>query len=248
MESGLTISVVLLSLVIGFRYNSISKEREVGLIRNARLEREHNETRYRILANLHDEANADLSAIVQISELTRSDLPADSSEAHAIDKISRVAHRLSGSMREIIWGIDPQKDTGTHLLSKMRDTADELLINIPHRFEIPDRYPAVLFAPTVKIELLRIYKEALHNIVKHAQASMVRIKIDIDEEWLTLRIEDNGVGLSADYEEGNGMRGMKQRADRIRASLNITNGLGGGVQVVCAVKMTQVRPDSSTTS
>lgn len=70
-------------------------------------------------------------------------------------------------------------------------------------------------------ELIRIVQEALSNVIHHAGATRVRFATRVDEArgQVLLSIVDNGRGLSADLRQGNGLRGMRRRAERIRADI-----------------------------
>ncbi|MEJ2543862.1 MAG: hypothetical protein P8Y99_07320, partial [Calditrichaceae bacterium] len=69
-----------------------------------------------------------------------------------------------------------------------------------------------------------IYKESLHNILKHAEASEVQINFKITGGNYSLCINDNGKGFDSDINyAGNGLKNMKLRAARISANLNIDN-------------------------
>jgi ligand-binding sensor domain-containing protein/signal transduction histidine kinase len=91
-------------------------------------------------------------------------------------------------------------------------------------------------APTLEDEVLRISQEALTNIARHAQASAVSVRLDYDEDWLYLAIEDDGRGFqsSDDSLSGNGhfgLRGMHERADRIQARLVVQSSPGAGTKI-----------------
>lgn len=72
------------------------------------------------------------------------------------------------------------------------------------------------------IVLFRVFQEALINVVKHADASKVRTLVDCDDEWLWMRIEDNGRGFPADWQakEGSyGIQGMQERLNALHGRL-----------------------------
>lgn len=92
-----------------------------------------------------------------------------------------------------------------------------------------------------QIALFRILQEALHNIVKHAKATEVRVSISTkgwkDDQRLVVRIVDNGQGLEASHNNkrkessGLGLRSMQYRADQIGATFSITSPETGGTTV-----------------
>jgi two-component system sensor histidine kinase UhpB len=87
--------------------------------------------------------------------------------------------------------------------------------------------------------LLLIFKEAITNIARHAHASHVRIEIKLDTDRLWLAIQDNGRGFDPQaHYEGHGLQSLRQRAEELKAHLDIESapGRGASVQVTVPLK------------
>jgi signal transduction histidine kinase len=84
--------------------------------------------------------------------------------------------------------------------------------------ELPEEY---------KTSIYRIVQEALHNSVRHANASQVRIQLEHTPESLLLAIQDDGCGF-APSNRGLGLLGIEERVHRLRGSLSINSGEGSG--------------------
>jgi signal transduction histidine kinase len=87
----------------------------------------------------------------------------------------------------------------------------------------------------VQAEVLRICREALNNARKHADASLVRIRLERDDSVLRLSIRDNGQGFdmnSDNHRAGFGLRSMQERAEVIGGRLNIESAPMEGTRVV----------------
>ena len=85
----------------------------------------------------------------------------------------------------------------------------------------------------------RIVEEALLNAEKHAQASLVDVRLTHELDWLTLRVRDDGIGFAVDEVMGNGrfgLMGMRERAELIQARLTIHSTLGEGTTIEMRVK------------
>ncbi|WP_143742233.1 sensor histidine kinase [Roseateles chitinivorans] len=110
-----------------------------------------------------------------------------------------------------------------------------LLANLRHRMaprlqdaglELDWQLTDVPLLPTLRgtggRELIRIVQEALSNIIHHAGATRVRFSTRVDEAQgqVLLSIVDNGRGMAADLRQGNGLRGMRRRAERISAAID----------------------------
>jgi signal transduction histidine kinase len=100
-----------------------------------------------------------------------------------------------------------------------------LRVDATHSTGLPASLP-----PRVQVELLRIVSEALTNIRKHADATMVRIAAEVSDGELIIRVTDNGRGFSYDeaLDQGLGLRGMHERARLIGGSLLVRSELSGG--------------------
>ncbi|HZW00438.1 MAG TPA: sensor histidine kinase [Candidatus Deferrimicrobium sp.] len=88
-------------------------------------------------------------------------------------------------------------------------------------------------APRVQVELLRIVSEALTNVRKHADATMARISAEVSEGELVITITDNGRGFAQEeaFDQGMGLRGMRERARLIGGSLLVMSELSGGTTI-----------------
>jgi nitrate/nitrite-specific signal transduction histidine kinase len=89
------------------------------------------------------------------------------------------------------------------------------------------------FAPRVQVELLRIVSEALNNVRKHADATIVRITAEASDGELLITITDNGRGFDEAnaFDKGMGLQGMRERARLIGGSLRIRSELSGGTTI-----------------
>lgn len=82
-------------------------------------------------------------------------------------------------------------------------------------------------APPLQTVLLRILQEALVNVVRHASATRVRIRVIADSSTLTLEISDDGTGLPASPTPGVGVGSMAGRAQEMNGECRITSSPAG---------------------
>ena len=101
---------------------------------------------------------------------------------------------------EIVWALNEKNDSLSDLLSYTRSYAVEYLYenNIDCEVHMATDYPGLFVSGEFRRNIYLAIKEALHNIVKHARASKVVIKIFIDR-WLTISVHDNGIGFDAGH-------------------------------------------------
>jgi signal transduction histidine kinase len=142
-------------------------------------------------------------------------------------------------MGDIVWAVSPDLGTPVHLSQRMRRLASDLLParGIELQFESTDERQVQLGIETRR-EVFLIFKEALHNVVRHANATDVSIVLNIGRRALHLVVRDNGKGFAGDqpagdaaYATGQGLRSMKRRAAAIGGRLSISSAPGAGTTI-----------------
>ena len=101
------------------------------------------------------------------------------------------------------------------------------------RLEFPDAPPTREISGDIRHAVFLIVKEALHNVVKHAQATRVKIIFEINETGMLWRIEDDGKGFEPAPENAldDGLRNIRQRAAALGGTAEIASLPGKGTQV-----------------
>ncbi len=91
-------------------------------------------------------------------------------------------------------------------------------------------------------ELLRITQEALTNVVKHAGAQNFKATLSVDEEWVRLRLVDDGQGFDPKMShDGFGLLGMRERVERMGGVFTIRTEVGIGTEILVEVKQSTLR-------
>ena len=180
--------------------------------------------RTRIATDMHDDLGAGLSRIKFLSETIgikkQQQLPIEED----ISKIREYSHEMIDKMGEIVWALNEKNDTLSDLLSYSRAYAVEYLTQngIKCTVETPDQFPQTFVSGEFRRNIYLTIKEALHNIVKHAQASEVVIEISINKN-LYIRIKDDGTGFdkSKIRSFSNGLSNMELRIKEAGGQLDI---------------------------
>ena len=151
--------------------------------------------------------------------------------------ISKTATRQKG---EIVWALNEKNDTLSDLLSYTRSYAVEYLSQngITCIVKAPEHFPTTFVSGEFRRNIYLTVKEALHNIVKHAQASAVTIKVDISSK-LKIEIQDNGTGFDKTRIRSfsNGLSSMESRISSINGEFEILNGLGTTIKIVVPLNL-----------
>ena len=181
--------------------------------------------RSRIARDLHDQLGANLTQVALLGEMAEADKNApEEIEAHA-RQISQTARETTRSLDEIVWAVNPSNDTLEGLVNYACKYAQEYLAlaGVRYRVDAPAQLPAAPIPPPVRHNVFLAFKEAVHNVVKHAQATEVWIRLRLAPEQFILEIEDNGRGMGNQTapQNRNGLRNMKKRMEDIGGSFEI---------------------------
>ena len=180
--------------------------------------------RHRISADLHDDVGSGLSKITLLSELlkTQAKTPENRREA---EKISETALELSSTISEIIWALNSNNDYLENMLAYIRRYAAEYFEDSPTKLKVVTQ-GKILPTPINGEHRRNIFysvKEALNNIMKHAQATEAELKFVVINDKLDVIISDNGKGLPDGNLNrfGNGINNMRNRMKSISGDFKI---------------------------
>ena len=190
--------------------------------------------RTRIATDMHDDLGAGLSRIKFLSETIGIKKQQLQSFDEDISKIREYSHEMIDKMGEIVWALNEKNDTLSDLLSYTRSYAVEYLSQngITCIVVAPEQFPTTFVSGEFRRDIYLTVKEALHNIVKHAQASSVTIKIDVNSK-LGIEIQDDGMGFDKTKIRSfsNGLSNMKSRINDINGKFEIINKLGTTIKI-----------------
>jgi ligand-binding sensor domain-containing protein/signal transduction histidine kinase len=217
-----TFRLAAIILILGIvaasvRYISTQKlQRQLqSLQQREALERE----RARIARDLHDQIGANLTQVALLGEMAESDKDSPEEIGSHARQISQTARETTGALDEIVWAINPANDTLEGLANYACKHAQEYfaLAGLRCRADVPSQLPAVPIPPDVRHNVFLAFKEAVHNVVKHAQATEARIRLRLEPDKFILEIEDDGRGLGSQAapQNRNGLRNMKKRMEDI---------------------------------
>lgn len=190
--------------------------------------------RMRIASDMHDDLGAGLSALKLRSEMALR-VEKDPGKREQLGSLARTAGEIMGSMRQIIWTMNADQSSISDLASYITNYARGYCTENGLKLEIttPSAWPGVELSSEQRRNVFLVVKEALHNTVKHANASAVRFSMNAGDE-LVVETQDNGVGLPVSAKEtvGNGLRNMRKRIEALSGELHVeaTDG-GGGTRV-----------------
>lgn len=216
--------LILFLCLIGYLY--ISRQRMRALQKQERLIRETEEKeRSRMAKDIHDDLGSGLSKISILSGNIFNKTEENQEIRAGIRSITETAVSLVDNMRDLIWVLDTENAGLDSLIARIREYSGEYLNDFPLEitFEISDPIPERKITSEAHRNIFFILKESLQNIVKHAEATAVWIKIDVSKDEFQLMVTDNGKGLNPEREiKGNGIKNIRQRSESIGGKAELT--------------------------
>jgi signal transduction histidine kinase/ligand-binding sensor domain-containing protein len=221
-------AVVLLGitiLIIRYYYKRKLERQKTMAERQQAVEKE----RTRIATDMHDDLGAGLSRIKFLSETIGIKKQQQQPIEEDINKIREYSHDMIDKMGEIVWALNKENDSLSDLLSYTRAYAVDYLSQngIKCLVEAPEQFPSIYVSGEFRRNIYLTVKEALHNIVKHAQADHVVIRLEA-ESHLGISIRDDGAGFNEQYKRpfSNGLNNMRKRMDTLNGRLEIRHQQG----------------------
>jgi len=158
------------------------------------------------------------------SELHRRITSGSTGSADIAHQLSHMTRTAGTALSDIVWAVDPERDTAAMLVLHARtyaertlaDTGITAVLHFDH--EGPDRP----LDPSVKRDIFLVMKEAINNAIKHASASRIEVVLNTGPNSFDLKVIDNGKGFEPSARvDGNGVKNLHKRAQRIGALLEI---------------------------
>ena len=185
--------------------------------------------RTRIATDMHDDLGAGLSRIKFLSETIGLKKQQHQPIEEEISKIREYSHHMIDKMGEIVWALNEKNDSLSDLLSYTRAYAMEYLSQngIHCEVDMPDQFQGRFVSGEFRRNVFLSVKEALHNVVKHAEAETVNISINTGRE-LQVKIKDDGRGFTrCDMRPfSNGLGNIEKRMKDIGGRYSINHDQG----------------------
>jgi len=212
------------------RYRTLVEQRE-----NIRRMAEHvidaqEEERQRISRELHDDLGQALTThLIALRNLQQDlSLPTHLPTQTLFERLQSLydqSYEIFGKIRSIARDLRPPVLDALGLKVAMQTYCTEFTrrTHLPVIFEAEDTLSE--FSDPYNITLYRTLQEALTNVVKHAQASQVWVDLSVDEEQVTLTIQDNGIGFSGEQPGSNGigLAGLHERITIAGGTLTVSS-------------------------
>lgn len=191
--------------------------------------------RNNISKDLHDEIGSSLTNINILNELAKRSLANTPQAANYLSQSGENIQRISESLGDIVWNINPQYDDIENLLIRMKRYAADMLegANIHYELSFPEDMDNLKLSMDKRRDFYLFYKEVINNLVKYAKAKHATVKLELQNNWLKLFIQDDGVGFDPQTVlRGNGLNNMQYRANLLKGSVQIASQPNHGTSVL----------------
>jgi len=190
--------------------------------------------RARIAMDIHDDLGSRMTQLVLHGEVAQSELPAESSMRSHLDRICQEARDVLSTLDEILWAVNPRRDTLRDFSAYVCGYAQEFLkpTAIQCLFDVGSETSDVVLDLPIRRALLMVIKETLNNAAKYSGASELLLQITWRGRRLAVVVQDNGKGFDPKSgTQGNGLANMTQRLSELGGTCLVTSRPGGGCRI-----------------
>lgn len=194
--------------------------------------------RERIAGDLHDEVGSNLGSIQMFADLAEG----RSGPSDELKRIQRIAAETVSAVRDIVWLLRPGGEHRIGTVEHLRETASIMLESLDWRFHANEEAWNVELPEEETRHLFLFYREALHNIMRHAKATKVKIQAEREDGHFQIDISDDGVGIAPErMDRPATLRALRQRATALDADLKVATNPGEGTRLTLVVPIARKR-------
>jgi signal transduction histidine kinase len=197
--------------------------------------------RLRIANDLHDDIGSDLSSLALESDLLSRRFPEGDPSRERLRVVGRTIRAAADNLRDVVWIVSPDRDEVQDLVERMREVAAKMLSGFSYEFRCSGSAPSGSLDIEFKRHVLMMFKEMLHNVVRHARASKVEVEFELITGHLRLCVRDDGVGFEPSAKQsGRGLYSLRARASAIGGTVTIESAPGKGTAISLEAGITRL--------
>jgi signal transduction histidine kinase len=203
--------------------------------------------RLRIAHDIHDDLGARITQISLLSAMSQENTAFPDKARADFDRVSKMSRELVAALYETVWAVNPENDNlealGNYLCQMVKQLCERTQLRC--RFHVLDLPNEVQVSSQTRHNISMAVKEAVHNVIKHAKASEVTIRMVFKDGLLDVLVHDDGSGFQpADNVRGNGLPNMTQRLKNIGGNCFIESNPGHGTTVRIRLRIRQTIQES----
>lgn len=191
--------------------------------------------RSRVAHDLHDDLGAGLTRVNMLTTLAANPATSPEQKTQHLADLNTMARDMVTSLDEIVWAINPRNDTLASLVGYFCAHAQRLLdlAGVKCGLDVPPDLPDIQLDSKFRHELLMAFKEAVTNVVRHASAKKVWLRIAVSGGRLAVELEDDGSGFGSQTAAAgaDGLANMRERLATLGGTCEISSQPAGGTIV-----------------
>lgn len=189
--------------------------------------------RMRLGRDLHDDLGQLLSAINIQSSILAEEFDPETDAGQRSRELCALTQRAVESTREIARGLVPED--GDFRIT-FRQFCQRIAQSLSVECAMDDQLEDLALRREVRVALMRVSQESIHNAVRHGRATQIEIRLWMEKDALRLQVADNGSGLQrSERQAGLGTSVMRARIEELGGSFSLESIPGSGVTVRCAI-------------
>lgn len=224
--------IAAIALIMAVRYISWLKLK--WKLRKLEAEQKVADERMRISRELHDNVGSQLTYLITGLEASEMMLKQQKTQTlnDNLEQLQQSARDSMQQLRDSIWALNKEEMTITMLAERFKDWTHKMLA-VQHtglRFET-DMEQDITLDAIKALNLFRLLQEAIHNVLKHAEATEIFVTILSRNNKISCQVHDNGKGFTRSETEGSGLQNMHTRAKECGGVLTIQSELNKGTTI-----------------
>ncbi len=212
---------------------------------SAHLQSVREEERSNIAREIHDELGNQLTGLKLDLSMLQSELSESDATTVLVSKVEQMSEKVSetiSAVRKISSDLRPSILDDLGLVTALKWYAEqfEKRFNITCQMDLNELQTNL--SKEANTAVFRIFQESLTNVMRHAQASIVRVKLFESDDSLIMQLTDDGIGISdkRKYNSSSlGLLGMAERAAMLNGTFNIENNSGEGTTVTISIPLAE---------
>lgn len=189
----------------------------------------------KLAADLHDDIGSGLTEISILSELAENEIrKAAPGNEQKLKNISEIARKLVDNMSDIVWVVNPNRDSLYDLIVRLKESYGDLLSSIGVSLKINnlEKLKNIKLPMDYRQNLYLIFKEGINNCIKHSRCKKIILDVNIRGDILEISLADDGVGMNGNVKAlGNGIKNIETRANAIGGRMKWKSATNNGTTI-----------------
>jgi ligand-binding sensor domain-containing protein len=196
----------------------------------------------KLAADLHDNIGSGLTEISILSELVAKDSGSLNGSTFKLKHISEIARQLVDNLSDIVWVVNPKRDSLGDLIARIKDFYSDFLssLGISLRTNNIEKLNDIKLSMEYRQNLYLIIKEGISNSIKHSKCKKIFLEVNVRGDVIEIVLKDDGIGIENANGLGNGIKNIEERAKNIGGKVKWKSAANDGTSIIYLGKITNM--------